>query len=397
VLKEKKTILFSAIAAVIIIIGIIIFVTGFKKNDIIEVSGILEANTTEIPTLVSGIVKNINAREGDEIAKNDIILTLDTKELEIRKEQAESIVKQANAQLEMTTSGAKPSEIKQMQAKVKQAQANLQSVASGARPEEIKQAQAKTETAQATFEKARTEYESAKRLLEEDIISKSKFEEIELAYNSAKSALTAAEESLKLIKKGASSSQLKIAQEQLAASRAALSNVMEGAKPSQVKVAQAQVEQTEAELKLIQQMIDNSKIKSPIKGTINELSVNTGELITKGAAVASILDLSNLWVKVFIPESKLVYLKLGQNAQIIPEALPDMSFPGKVAYIAQKGAFIPPGTKESVDQQVFEVRVTLDESQKENIQLRPGMSVKVKIDTSERRKQFKKSQESREK
>ncbi len=389
--QKKKIIIISSIAVFIVIVAIISLLKGFSDNKIVQISGILEADNTEVPSLTSGVIKEIKVKEGNEVKKGDVLIILDSGELEIRREQAESVVKQTEAQLEMIESGATESEIKQLKAKVNQAQANLQNIQSGARPEEIAQAQAKLESAEASFNKAKSEFESAQKLYEQDIISKSKLEESQLAYNSAKSVYTGAQESLKLLRKGPSTGQVNIAQQQLAASKAALSNIMEGANPAQIKAAQAQIEQSKAELKLIDQMIEDSQIKSPIKGTINQLSVSTGELITKGSSVASILDLENLWVKIYVPESKLVYMNLGQPAKIYPEAIDSLEFPGKVTYISQKGAFIPPGTKESVDQQVFEVRVTLDKSRINNIQLRPGMSVKVKVDVSGNKHQLKKS------
>lgn len=380
--KKNKIIIGSALGLVLIVLGVLGLVSGFSNKEIIEISGILEADTTQVPSLVSGVVKELKAKEGTEVKKGSIILTLDTTQLEIRKEQAESIVKQAEAQLEMIKNGASPQDIKQLQAKVNQAKANLQTVSSGARPEEIAQAKAKVDSLKIAYNQAEKEFESSKKLYEQDIIPQKKLDAAELAYNNAKAALTSAEEALKLLKKGAAPGQINMAQQQVAESNAALKKMLEGATKPELKAAEAQVDQSKSELKSIDQTIKDSEVKAPINGTVSEVAMNPGELVTKGSSVANVIDLEHLWVKVFVAESKIVFLKPGQSAKILPEALSGVVFPGKVTYIAEKGAFIPPGTKESVDQQVFEVKVTLDESSINNIQLRPGMSVKVKIDTS---------------
>lgn len=380
--KQKKVIIITAVIVVSIIVVVISIFSNIKSNGTIKISGILEANKIEVPALVSGVVEKVNITDGATVNKGDTILKVDSAQLQIKKEQALSVVKQAEAQLELIKSGASPAEIRQFQAKVKQAQANLQNVSSGARPEEIAQAQTKVDSLKANLDQLSQDYESAQRLFEQDVISKSKLDETKTILDNTRSSLKAATESLKLLKKGATTGQINIARQQVAESKAALNMVLQGSKPAQIKAAQAQVDQTKSELKLIEQMISDSEIKSPTRGTISELTTNNGELITKGGVVASILDLEHLWVKLFVPESKIVFLKLNQPTTVIPEALSKVTFPGKITYIANQGAFIPPGTKESPDQQVFEVKVSLERSHTDSIQLRPGMTVIVKINKS---------------
>lgn len=380
--KQHKIIIGSIIGVIIIIFAISFGVSNLKNKNTVEISGIIETDNTEVPSLVSGVVDEVAVTEGKTVKKGDILLKLDTKQLQIKKEQAESFVKQAEAQYEMVEEGASSAEIRQLQAKVNQAKANLQTVSAGAKPEEIAQAKAQVETLQVAYNQAEKQFESSKKLHEQDIIPKNKLEAAELAYNNAKAALTSAQETLKLLKKGADAGQRNLAKQRVAESQAALSQIKNGARPAQLKTAEAQVDQAKSQLKLIQQMIDDSSIKAPINGTVSEIAASDGELVTKGSSIASLIDLEHLWIKVFVPESKLVFINTDQPAQIYPDAVKDISFPGKVAYIAQKGAFVPAGTKESNDQQVFEVKVALEKTLIDKIQLRPGMSVKVKIDTS---------------
>lgn len=382
VTKKNKIILGSSAGLIVFIAVILAIMSAFSNKQVIEASGIVEADNTEVPSLVSGLVEEITLKEGAKVNKNDVILVIDDSKMQIRKEQAESIVEQAEAGLEMIKNGASPEDIKQLQAKVNQARANFQTISSGARPEEINQAKAKVDSTKIAFNTAEKEFNSAKKLFEQDIISKKKFDQVKIAYETAKAQHTAAQEALKLLKKGAKSTQKTIAQQQVIESLAALKKVKDGATPAEIKTAEAQVKQVKAELELIEQAIADSKIKATGKGTINTIAANKGELVIKGSSVASIIDLENLWVKVFVPESKLFRLKDGQPAKIIPDAMKSVSFPGYVSYIAQKGAFIPPGTKESADQQVFEIKIKIDKTAINDILLRPGMSVSVVIDTS---------------
>lgn len=378
-MNKKNITIITVLFVVVTILSVIGIVHHLSNNNTIEVSGILEANNNEIPSLVSGLVKEVLVSDGEEIKEDTPILKLDLAQLEIKRQEAYAAVKQAEANLELIKTGVSPAEIKQLQAKVNQASANLQNVKSGAAPEEIAQALARVQAAQSALDLVSKEYETSKRLFEQEIISETKFNESQMAYNNSKTSLKTAQEAYKLLKKGPTSAQVNVAKQQWLQSKAALSQAKEGAHPAQIKVAMAQIEQAKAELKLVDQAIKDSSIKSTISGTIDEISVKKGEIITKGTSVANIVDLNNLWVKIFVPETKLIYLQKGQPAIIHSQAKPDIAFAGRISYISEKGAFIPPGTKESVDQQVFEVRVSLDKSKIKNIQLRPGMTVTVKI------------------
>lgn len=381
--KQYKIISITVLFLLVIAITVFALIHHFSKSGLIQVSGILEANNNEVPSLVSGLVDKVYITEGVEVKEGQPILKLNHEQLSIKRQEALAAVKQAEANLEMLKAGASPAEIRQFQAKVNQAHANLQNIKAGAPPEEVAQALTRVQATQSALDLASKEYETQKRLFDQEIISEAKLDEAKLSYNNAKASLKTAQEAYKLVKKGPTSAQINVVKQQWLQSKAALSQTKEGARPAQLKVAYAQIEQAKAEMKLIDQTIKDSSIKAPISGTVNEINVKKGELVTKGTSVVNIIDLDHLWVKIFVPESKLVYLRLDQKATIIPQALPKLPFDGRISFISDSGAFIPPGAKESVDQQVFEVRVSLDKSKFDNKQLRPGMTVSVKIDTNE--------------
>lgn len=380
--KKLKTVI-AVIIAITVIAGSIaaaVYITKSKSN--VKLSGILEANTYEVPSLSQGPVNKVLVKEAEPVKAGDVVMQLDTTQLEIRKKQAEAAVKLAESELDLLQSGASDAQVSQIRAKVGQALGNYKTIAAGARPEEIKQAEVKLKTAKSNYETALEKFESMKKLADQDIIPKAKFDEAKVVLENAQAQKIAAEQALKLLKKGAPQGQKEAAQQQVSEAKSALTQVI-ASKPAKIKAAKANIEQAKAELSLVEQMIKDSAIKTKVKGNITNISFKEGEVVTKGTSVANIIDLENLWVKVFVPESKLVYIRLGQPATIYPEATPKMEFAGKITFIAQEGEFVPSGVKESKDQQVFEVKVALDSSVQSNVQLRPGMTVDVKMDTTE--------------
>jgi multidrug resistance efflux pump len=82
-------------------------------------------------------------------------------------------------------------------------------------------------------------------------------------------------------------------------------------------------------------------LKSPVSGVVLETFIGRGETVLPGAALADILDLSSLFVDVFIEEREIAGMTLGQKAVIIVDGLEGRSFGGRIAAFGRKAEFSP--------------------------------------------------------
>jgi HlyD family secretion protein len=140
--------------------------------------------------------------------------------------------------------------------------------------------------------------------------------------------------------------------------------------------AQANSMRAQSNLKNAEERLAWTTIKSPIYGTITQLSVKIGEIITSGRSAFSqspvlmvISDLSRIVVRVNVNEVDIGKIKVGQRAEIRASAYPDRSFAGEVTKIAKSG-------QKNRDLISFEVLVMVIDPPKE---LLPGMSADVDI------------------
>jgi RND family efflux transporter MFP subunit len=105
----------------------------------------------------------------------------------------------------------------------------------------------------------------------------------------------------------------------------------------QVDDAKNSLETAKIELGQNQKMLDQTIITAPFSGVITEKKTEEGAYINTGSAIASIVDISMLKVKLNVSETNVYRLKTGVPAEIAVEAYPGIIFDGKITFISEKG------------------------------------------------------------
>jgi HlyD family secretion protein len=143
-------------------------------------------------------------------------------------------------------------------------------------------------------------------------------------------------------------------------------------------VARSQLYQARSALRASEARLADMVLLSPVTGVVLSKNVERGETVGPGVAVYSLGDLEKPWVKVYVNETKLGLVKLGQQAQIFVDTYPGKSYEGRVTYIASEAEFTPKTvqTQEERVKLVFGVKVGVQNIDDE---LKPGMPADVKI------------------
>jgi membrane fusion protein, multidrug efflux system len=151
--------------------------------------------------------------------------------------------------------------------------------------------------------------------------------------------------------------------------------------------AAADLDQATADRDLARLNLSYTEIRSPIDGVVGNRSARAGSYATVGAQVLAIVPAHGLWVDANFKESQLAGMRKGQPAEIVADAVPGMTFHGRVASLAPatgaQFSVLPPenatGNFTKIVQRV-PVRILLDDDGAELGNLRPGLSVVVYID-----------------
>jgi HlyD family secretion protein len=304
--------------------GYIKYFSSTSSN--ILATGTIEATTVDLNAKAAGTIMTLVLQEGQVVKKDQLLAEL------IRSDLA--------AQRERDALG------------VLVAEAKLTDLGSGARGQEVKEAIANLNIAQINLDKSNQDLDRAEKLAQEGAIPQLDLDQARINLNLKKNLLEVAQSRLSLLQAGN--------------------------RPSLISGAAAEVERAKAILKATESMLEDMKIYSPIEGTILSKNYEQGEFVQMGVALATIADLSRLWIKVYIPTDDLPAVKLGQQVHFTISGDKNQHI-GTVTHISSQGEFTPKTiqTKQERTNVVFAVKISVEN---ENNMLKPGMPADVIFD-----------------
>jgi len=298
------------------------------KQSEISASGTIEAVEVSVASKTSGQVVKMAVDEGARIEVGDLLAVIDSASLEIQLRQAEAGVKLTAAQLQLLLKGARIEDIRQAEEALRQAEASLklaeveQSRITDLFAKQSATAQQK-DNAETRFTVARAQYEGASQALQ-------KWRQL--------------------------------------------------ARPEEIKQAYARLEQAEASRDLLKKTIADSTITSPTSGIVTHRATEQGEFVVPGTILLTIADLAEVRLEIFVPETDLGKVRLGQPAEVMIDSHPDRVFEGRVIFISPEAEFTPKNiqTKEERVKLVYRIKIKVPNP--ENI-LKPGMPADAVINT----------------
>jgi HlyD family secretion protein len=131
---------------------------------------------------------------------------------------------------------------------------------------------------------------------------------------------------------------------------------------SQRDQASSQIANSEAEVDRIQSIIDDLTLVSPRIGRVQYQLARAGEVVAAGAPIVTILDLTDVYMTLFLPAADAGKLAVGDEARIILDPVPDYVIPASVSFVAADAQFTPK-TVETTDERaklMFRVKLKID-------------------------------------
>jgi len=205
-----------------------------------------------------------------------------------------------------------------------------------------------------------------------------------IGVNSAQAALDGAKDSLAVLQAqlanphtlqaqvDAAYAQYEAAQAAVAQAQAALDALRAGASEEQIAVAEAAVDQAWAAVEPLRVRFAKMTIRAPISGVVLERPVHEGEVVMTGGTLYTLADLDEVTLTIYVPETDLGRVRLGQEVLVTVDTFPGRIFKGEITYIASEAEFTPKNiqTKEERVNMVFAVKVRIPNP---DHALKPGM------------------------
>ncbi|MDZ7767498.1 MAG: efflux RND transporter periplasmic adaptor subunit [Melioribacteraceae bacterium] len=171
---------------------------------------------------------------------------------------------------------------------------------------------------------------------------------------------------------------LTIAEAQFNSAKQNLKKIENFARPEELEQAKAAINAADANVKLLQKRVNDCYVLSPIDGQIVKNFVEIGETVNPQSSLVKVSNQSEVEVVVYIQETDLGKVKLGQKAEIFSDSYEKKSYEGKVTYISPEAEFTPKNiqTKEERTKLVFAVKI---KAPNPDYELKSGMPVDAVI------------------
>lgn len=143
-------------------------------------------------------------------------------------------------------------------------------------------------------------------------------------------------------------------QQALASAKAALK-----ATTAQADEAAAAIKSAEAAVERLKTVLADATIKSPVRGRVQYRLIEPGAVLAAGGRIVTVLDLSDVYMTIFLPAADAARLTIGDEARVVLDAAPQYVFPGKVSFVAAEAQFTPKTVETNAEREKLMFRVKL--------------------------------------
>lgn len=376
--RMKRRIAIAAGAAVLLIAvvwGVSAWVAHRSRN---EYSGTVETREIQIGSKVGGRVTEVAVEEGQVVKGGTVLVRFECDELKAQRAQAGAALEQAQADVDKMTHGNRPEEIAQAEATARAQKAAYEEARNGPRRQEIEQAQADYKAASADATNALVFYGRMEKLVAADTISRQQFDDARDKRDAAVQRAESIKQRLALLQAGTRVEDVNAAEAKFNQAEAAALLAHKGFRREDIQAAQGRLAEARGKVAELDARLREAELIAPSDAVVEVVSVRPGDLVPAGRIVLTMLEASQLWVKVYVPETDLAHVRVGQQAAVRVDCFGGRSFEGHVGQIASQAEFLPRNvqTKSDREHQVFGVKVYVDNSQQV---LKSGMSATVRL------------------
>ncbi|MCJ7765917.1 MAG: HlyD family efflux transporter periplasmic adaptor subunit [Thiovulaceae bacterium] len=330
-MKFKKYIVVAVLAILAVIALFFIYQKLNPKelaDNLIESTGRIDGDLILLNAKYPGRIDEITVEDGSSVKKGDLIARLKSDEIQARVEQAtaqvQALQKQLNAnrkELQMLEQTL-PNSVKKAYKAFTIAQAQIADLA------------ASVESLELTVRQDEKDYRRFKTMFEDKLLDKHRVELAKLKLESDSNQLHSLQQKRDQAQSSAKIAAINSEDAKTALLKIAIAKEKLSAQEDQLEAAQAARREVEA-------MLSEMTLRSPVDGFVVDKTAQAGEVVGAGMPVASLIDPSALYLKIFVDTMQNGKIKIGDRALIFLDAYPDMPIAAKVVRIAQKAEFTP--------------------------------------------------------
>lgn len=356
--------IFIALIAAAALAGTALYAGWFRKDDRLQGSGTVEARDIRVGSKVGGRIETVNAREGDFVHAGQVLVTFDDRELKASLDSSRAAAEKAHR-------GYRPEDVAEARAAAAAAQADYEQHKNGYRREDIAAAQAALDSATADEARAHLDFGRYEALAQKDLVTKQQRDSAEAAWKMALAQKQTAQQKLDEMQRGYRPEEIAASAARYRQAQATLEKYERGNRPEDIAAADAAYAYDQARFR-------ERQVLAPSDSVVEVLDVRPGDLIAPNTPIATLLEKGQIYVRIYIPETELGRVRLGQKATVRVDSFPKETFEGVVEQINQQAEFLPRNvqTRSERVHQVFGIKVRIHDPQS---RVRAGMAADVTL------------------
>ncbi len=333
-----------------VVMGLLLIWKVFFANprlpaSIVAVSGRIEGDDSAVAPKTSGKIIEITVREGDSVKAGDVLARLDDAQIRAQEDAARAALtdaqakaKSANDQINILDEQLNENQIQTTQSKtdaggrVRQAQADLTA------------AEADLAQQEAALKLAEFNRNAYMKLAKTGAVSEQQGLQAEATEEQQVAAVAAAQRRVESSRGALTTAQANLDNPRIRDAQVAGTQRQIIQQQAQVAAAKAETAQAQAQLAEAEANRSDLTVVAPFDGTVITRAAEPGEVVQAGTAIITLLNLSRVYLRGFIPEGEIGKVKIGQHCHIFLDSNPDQPLDGYVLRIDPQSTFTPENT-----------------------------------------------------
>jgi HlyD family secretion protein len=346
--RRRRRILVAAIllsVAAGVVLWRIFFAAPAVPRDVVAVSGRIEGDDSAVASKTTGRILEVRVREGDSVNAGDIIAVLDDAQIRAREDQARSALAEAEAKGHAARDQVAVLQQQLLQSRLQVGQSKFDTEG------HVKQAEADLAAAQADLAQQQAAYQIAAfdkdaytRLAKSGAVSERQGLQASTTADQQAAAVAAAKRRVEAAQAELTTAQGMLSNPSIRESQVALVQRQIAEQEAEDASARTQTQQATADLAEAQDNRNDLTIRAPFTGTVVTRAAEPGEVITAGTAIITLLDLTKVYLRGFVPEGQIGKVKVGQPARVYLDSDPHKPVDAYVSRIDPQATFTPENT-----------------------------------------------------
>jgi HlyD family secretion protein len=349
VAPPKRRMMIIASAVILIVGGIILwrvfFATPSLPDSIVAVSGRIEGDDSAVASKTTGRILEVRVREGDVVNAGDTIAILDDDQIRARENQARATLLETEAKAKGAQEQIAVLQEQLQQSQLQVGQSRLDTAG------RIRQAEAELATAQSDLAQQEAAYQIAAfdkdaytRLAKSGAVSERQGLQASTTADQQAAAVAASKRRVEAAQAALTTAQANLSNPSIRESQVALVRRQISQQGAEVASATAQTAQARAQLAEAEANRQDLIVRAPFSGTVVTRAAEPGEVVTAGTAIITLLDLTKIYLRGFVPEGQIGKVKVSQPARVYLDSNPQQPVDAYVSRIDPQATFTPENT-----------------------------------------------------